>query len=228
MPDPKPPSRPPSLRRTSLARASVELVTELARELVEPPVQPARLGAPTLSSRRSDASAAAALGSGRFPGVAPPTALSSVRPDVEAATGAASAEGSASSARPLKHAPDKRWCEDGVRRSGGTLSATAHVITAVVGAGVLSLPAAMASLGYAGGSIVFVVFGFVTLYTAQLLADLYCVDGVRQRTYSQMVNTVLGPVQERVVAVIQLVNLGETGGRGEGGGGGARGGAKQK
>lgn len=205
MPPPKPPSRPPSLRRTSLARASVELVTELARELVEPPVQPpARLGEPPSLAHPSAVDAA--LGSGRYPGVAPPTALSSVRPDVESAA-AGPVDGSNSSARPLKHAPDARWCEDGVRRSGGTLSATAHVITAVVGAGVLSLPAAMASLGYAGGTIVFVVFGFVTLYTAQLLADLYCVNGTRQRTYSQMVNTVLGPVQERVVAVIQLVNL---------------------
>lgn len=177
--DPKPPagvgSRTPSLRRASiarqslnLARASVEVASELGRVLVETPLQP-------------------------LPLAVPPATAAAV--DMEAAVPS------------VKHKPGPRWCEDGVRRSGGTLSATAHVITAVVGAGVLSLPAAMASLGYAGGSIVFVAFGIVTLYTAQLLADLYCIDGTRQRTYSQMVRTVLGKKWEAVVAVVQLVNL---------------------
>lgn len=168
MPDPKPPAARPSasgLRRTSLARASLELVGDLARVLVEPPVQPAPL----------------ATADGGLPPRAP-TVLDAME------------TGSTLSVRHMgtgstlsdKHKGDARWCEDGVRRSGGTLSATAHVITAVIGAGVLSLPAAMASLGYAGGCIVFVAFGLVTLYTAQLLADLYCIDGVRQRTYSQV------------------------------------------
>lgn len=116
-----------------------------------------------------------------------------------------------------------------------------HVITAIIGAGVLSLPAAMVPLGYAGGSICFAVFGLVTVrffrfflsflwlraenkqtekklnlfffffkkqvYTAHLLADCYCVDGRRQRTYTELVDTVFGRRGEIAVAWIQLVNL---------------------
>ena len=67
-----------------------------------------------------------------------------------------------------------------------------HVITAVIGAGVLTLPSAMASLGYVGGTLTIVLAGLVTLYTAQLLADLYIINGKRQRTYTQMVLTCFG------------------------------------
>ena len=82
-----------------------------------------------------------------------------------------------------------------------------HVITAIIGAGVLSLPAAMVPLGYAGGSICFLVFGLITVYTAHLLADCYCVNGLRQRTYTELVDTVFGRKGEIAVAWIQLVNL---------------------
>ena len=67
-----------------------------------------------------------------------------------------------------------------------------HVITAIIGAGVLSLPAAMVPLGYAGGSICFLLFGLITLYTAHLLSDTYCINGLRQRTYTALVDTVFG------------------------------------
>ena len=85
--------------------------------------------------------------------------------------------------------------------------ATMHVITAIIGAGVLSLPAAMVPLGYAGGTLCFIVFGLVTVYTAHLLADCYCIDGRRQRTYTELVDTVFGRKGEIAVAWIQLVNL---------------------
>lgn len=163
----------------------MEVASELGSVFLEPPLQPLPLATPPATAGTIDSTFGAAT-----------------RPRPSAALDAMEA-----AAESVKRKPDGRWCEDGVRRSGGTLSATAHVITAVVGAGVLSLPAAMASLGYAGGTIVFLAFGFVTLYTAQLLADLYCIDGQRQRTYSQMVRTVLGKKWELVVAIIQLVNL---------------------
>ena len=82
-----------------------------------------------------------------------------------------------------------------------------HVITAIIGAGVLSLPAAMVPLGYAGGSICFLLFGLITLYTAHLLSATYCINGLRQRTYTALVDTVFGRKGEIAVAWIQLVNL---------------------
>lgn len=232
-----PPNEPPapriSLRRISASAAAVAV--DLARELVDVPTQPVTLErrSRAVGSLRSVRSGAP--GSGRYPevaGVPPPCKHVLTTPR---ASGVALASPRASFAktdeeagergddfdpndtpsvrrRRASHPPDgKRYCEDGVRRSGGTLSATAHVITAVVGAGVLSLPAAMANLGYAGGTACFLIFGLVTAYTAALLADCYSIrvagKDVRQRTYSQMVATTLGVRAERLVAVIQLVNL---------------------
>ena len=65
----------------------------------------------------------------------------------------------------------------------------------------------MAALGYAGGIICFVAFALITLYTAQLLADLYVIDGKRQRTYTQMVATTFGRRGEIAIAIVQLSNL---------------------
>ena len=82
-----------------------------------------------------------------------------------------------------------------------------HVITAVIGAGMLTLPSAMASLGYVGGTLTIVLAGLVTLYTAQLLADLYIINGKRHRTYTQMVLTCFGKKGEISIGIIQLGNL---------------------
>ena len=221
-----PPLEPPkprvSLRRLSASAAAVAL--DLARELVDVPTQQV-----TLERRsRAPGSVRSVPGSGRYPevsGVPPPAASRLTTPrasGIKLASPRVSHDEEAGDDDPLDtpsvrrrlaaHPPDaSRYCEDGVRRSGGALSATAHVITAVVGAGVLSLPAAMASLGYAGGTLCFLVFGLVTAYTAALLADCYSIRvggrDVRQRTYSQMVATTLGVRAERLVAVIQLINL---------------------
>lgn len=97
--------------------------------------------------------------------------------------------------------------EDGVKRSGNTWTAFGHIITAVIGAGVLALPYAMASLGWILGAICFVLFAWITVFTGQLLADLYIVDGVRQRTFPQMVRTVLGVPGMIILAILQQANL---------------------
>lgn len=97
--------------------------------------------------------------------------------------------------------------EDGIRRRGSVFSGIMHVITAVIGAGVLTLPSAMAALGYVGGTLTVILAGIVTLYTAQLLADLYIINGKRQRTYTQSVLTCFGRKGEIAIGVIQLANL---------------------
>lgn len=97
--------------------------------------------------------------------------------------------------------------EDGIRRRGTVFSGVMHTITAVIGAGVLTLPAAMATLGYAGGSLVLAFAALVTMYTSQLLADLYVINGKRQRTYTGMVKTVMGRSGEIIIGIVQLGNL---------------------
>lgn len=79
---------------------------------------------------------------------------------------------------------------------GTVWTACAHIITAVIGAGVLSLAWAMAQLGWILGVSCILVFAGVTLYTSNLLADCYRspdpVTGKRNYTYMEAVKTHLG------------------------------------
>jgi hypothetical protein len=71
-------------------------------------------------------------------------------------------------------------------------TASAHIITAVIGSGVLSLGWAIAQLGWVAGPAVMLLFSLVTYYTSSLLADCYrsgdpCA-GKRNYTYMDAVN----------------------------------------
>ena len=101
-----------------------------------------------------------------------------------------------------------RWvCEDGVRRSGNRWTASGHIITAVVGSGVLALPYAQAGMGWILGPIAFLLFAWITQFTAQLLVDLYIIDGRRMRTFPDMIRYVMGTPGMVVLGVLQQTNL---------------------
>ncbi|KAJ1265061.1 hypothetical protein BS78_08G049200 [Paspalum vaginatum] len=98
------------------------------------------------------------------------------------------------------------------RRTGTVFTASAHIVTAVIGSGVLSLPWAVAQLGWAAGPPVMLVFGAVMYYTSTLLADCYRAGdpaaGRRSYSYMEAVRAILG--RGRRVAfcgVIQYANL---------------------
>ncbi|KAL6905527.1 hypothetical protein ACP4OV_003128 [Aristida adscensionis] len=97
------------------------------------------------------------------------------------------------------------------RRTGTVLTASAHIITAVIGSGVLSLPWAVAQLGWAAGPAAMLVFGAVMYYTSTLLADCYRAGdpaaGPRSHSYVDAVRAILGGAQVNLCAVIQYVNL---------------------
>lgn len=80
--------------------------------------------------------------------------------------------------------------------TGSVWTASAHIITAVIGSGVLSLAWAVAQLGWIAGPIVMILFSFVTYYTSALLADCYrsgdSVSGKRNYTYMDAVQANLG------------------------------------
>lgn len=65
----------------------------------------------------------------------------------------------------------------------------------------------MASLGWILGAICFVLFAWITLFTAHLLADLYILDGIRQRTYPEMVRKTMGVPGMICLGIIQQMNL---------------------
>ncbi|GKE35409.1 amino acid transporter, transmembrane [Tanacetum coccineum] len=94
-------------------------------------------------------------------------------------------------------APSKFFDDDGrLKRTGTIWTASAHIITAVIGSGVLSLAWATAQLGWIAGLTVLFLFSFVTYYTSCLLADCYrCGDpvtGKRNYTYMEAVKNNLG------------------------------------
>lgn len=76
---------------------------------------------------------------------------------------------------------------------GSVWTASAHIITAVIGSGVLSLAWATAQLGWIAGPTVLFLFSFVTYYTSCLLASCYrSDDGKRNYTYMEAVQANLG------------------------------------
>ena len=76
------------------------------------------------------------------------------------------------------------------------MTASAHIITAVIGSGVLSLAWAIAQLGWIAGPAVLMTFSFITYFTSTLLADSYRapdpVTGKRNYTYMDVVRASLG------------------------------------
>lgn len=81
---------------------------------------------------------------------------------------------------------------------GNVWTASAHIITAVIGSGVLSLAWATAQLGWIAGPTVLFLFSFVTYYTSCLLAACYRsgdpVTGKRNYTYMEAVQSNLGTI----------------------------------
>ncbi|GKC20626.1 amino acid permease 3-like protein [Tanacetum coccineum] len=109
-------------------------------------------------------------------------------------------------------APSKIFDDDGrPKRTGTVWTASAHIITAVIGSGVLSLAWATAQLGWIAGPTMLFLFSFVTYYTSCLLATCYrCGDpvtGKRNYTYMEAVENILGGFQVKLCGFIQYFNL---------------------
>ncbi|XP_077249761.1 amino acid permease 3-like isoform X1 [Tasmannia lanceolata] len=106
----------------------------------------------------------------------------------------------------------KCFDDDGrIKRRGTVWTASAHIITAVIGSGVLSLAWAIAQLGWVAGPVVMFLFSFVIYYTSSLLADCYrtgdSVSGKRNYTYMDAVRANLGGFKVKVCGFIQYLNL---------------------
>ncbi|EFN54604.1 hypothetical protein CHLNCDRAFT_58128 [Chlorella variabilis] len=93
------------------------------------------------------------------------------------------------------------------QRNGTWVQCVFHIITAVIGSGVLYLPFFFAILGWIGGIIMLLVFGAITWYTSRLLADAMVIDGVRYRTYQSAVEAVFGRRGGILLAIVQYPNL---------------------
>uniref|UniRef100_A0A1J3DPK7 Amino acid permease 3 n=1 Tax=Noccaea caerulescens TaxID=107243 RepID=A0A1J3DPK7_NOCCA len=106
----------------------------------------------------------------------------------------------------------KCFDDDGrIKRTGSVWTASAHIITAVIGSGVLSLAWATAQLGWIAGPVVMLLFSIVTYFTSTLLAACYRsgdpISGKRNYTYMDAVRSNLGGVKVKLCGIVQYLNL---------------------
>ncbi|KAJ8500308.1 hypothetical protein OPV22_010860 [Ensete ventricosum] len=106
--------------------------------------------------------------------------------------------------------------EEHVNRSGTLWTAIAHIITAVIGAGVLSLAWSMAQLGWIAGPIAMALFAAVTLIQSTLLADCYRTPDpahghLRNHHYMDAVKLFLGERSVWICGFLQQLSLYGTG-----------------
>ncbi|XP_047938203.1 amino acid permease 6-like isoform X1 [Salvia hispanica] len=99
--------------------------------------------------------------------------------------------------------------EDGhPKRTGTVWSAGAHIITAVIGSGVLTLAWALAQMGWIAGPTALLAFSVITMFTSTLLADCYrAADGTRNYVYKDAVKSYLGGIKYKFCAVVQYSYL---------------------
>ncbi|KAH0733441.1 hypothetical protein KY289_004629 [Solanum tuberosum] len=94
------------------------------------------------------------------------------------------------------------------KRTGTVLTTSAHIITAVIGSGVLSLAWATAQLGWIAGPVALIAFSAITWFTSLLLADCYrAPDGSRSYTYMDAVRAHLGGRKVQFCGLAQYSNL---------------------
>ncbi|KAI7731358.1 hypothetical protein M8C21_021655 [Ambrosia artemisiifolia] len=106
----------------------------------------------------------------------------------------------------------KSFDDDGrLKRTGTLWTASSHIITAVIGSGVLSLAWAVGQLGWVAGPTIMIIFALVILYTSNLLAECYRsgdpVTGPRCYTYMEAVKAHLGGNKVKICGMIQYINL---------------------
>ncbi|XP_044474968.1 amino acid permease 3-like [Mangifera indica] len=97
----------------------------------------------------------------------------------------------------------------GNRKPTGALwAATAHIVTALIGSGVLSLAWATAQLGWIFGPIVMLLFSLVTCYTFTLFADaISSEERAAYDTYMKIFESKLDRIKFKIGEVVYYISL---------------------
>lgn len=94
---------------------------------------------------------------------------------------------------------------EAIKRTGTIWTAMAHIITGVIGAGVLSLAWSVAQLGWIAGPLLMIVFATVTIVSNNLLCDCYRYPDpyapTRNNSYMEAVKIYLGDKMQTVCAI---------------------------
>ncbi|GFS45214.1 amino acid permease 7 [Actinidia rufa] len=98
-----------------------------------------------------------------------------------------------------------------IKRTGNIWTGVAHIITGVIGAGVLSLAWSMAQLGWIAGPLTMLLFASVTFVSAVSLCNCYRSPDpesgpIRNTSYLEAVRTILGPRSATVCSVFLRIN----------------------
>ncbi|GFS45213.1 amino acid permease 7 [Actinidia rufa] len=98
------------------------------------------------------------------------------------------------------------------KRTGTVWTAIAHIITGVIGAGVLSLAWSTAQLGWVAGPLTMVVFAATTVFSASLLSDCYKSPNpefgpTRNQSYMEAVQFYLGDKSRRICGLFVQESL---------------------
>ncbi|KAJ7963491.1 Amino acid permease [Quillaja saponaria] len=99
-----------------------------------------------------------------------------------------------------------------IKRTGTVWTAVAHIVTGVIGSGVLSLAWSIAQLGWIAGPLAMVIFASITLISAFLLCNTYRSPDPeygpnRNRSYLDTVDFHLGEKYARVCSLFVYLSL---------------------
>ncbi|XP_076934099.1 putative amino acid permease 7 [Bidens hawaiensis] len=101
--------------------------------------------------------------------------------------------------------------------TGTVWTAVAHIITAVIGSGVLSLAWSVAQVGWIAGPLSLLIFGFITLVSAHFICDIHLYfdpkngNTTMNQSYLQAIYTVLGYKNGLVCACVFYFTIFKTG-----------------
>lgn len=84
------------------------------------------------------------------------------------------------------------------------MTTSIHIITSVIGVGVLSLAWATAQLGWIAGPITMLLFSLVTCYTSQILAACFRPE---DNTYMDVVTANLGGFKVELCGLVESVTV---------------------
>ncbi|KAJ6902943.1 hypothetical protein NC651_020431 [Populus alba x Populus x berolinensis] len=96
-----------------------------------------------------------------------------------------------------------KWTEGDPARRAKWWHSTFHTVTAMIGAGVLSLPYAMAYLGWGPGITVLVLSWCMTLNTMWQMIQLHeCVPGTRSTCFRPEIGTMDCPIPQQLIVQV--------------------------
>ncbi|GAB4816159.1 hypothetical protein N2152v2_003205 [Parachlorella kessleri] len=92
-------------------------------------------------------------------------------------------------------------------KTGSVFTGVSHGVCALIGAGVLALPNAVAAMGWVAGLLCLLAFYIISVGASIVLANLYEVDGKKYGSYGAAVKAFMGKHGKIWVTICQTLNI---------------------